>query len=663
MSSALTYNNPFSKYNANLMTADEILAYWCNPFFSFRASGVDEKQIFTDAQPIVFEGGRGSGKTMFLRYFSHEVQIHNFKRSAGSQGGMLDHAIKNGGVGIYIRMDGALVRDFTGKGVTEDVWDAVFGHYFDLHLCQKYVELVKSWHSDGAIEDSEVATFVGSLCQQLGDASETQPTLDHAIALVDARINEVRDFRAAVSFEKVSFKPSKAVAAGDLTFGIPRALSAAIPKLSTDFRFLVLLDEYENFSRSQQRALNTLLKFPRKDVTFRVGMRLEGFHTADTISPDEFIKVGRDYTAVVFEDILTKDTEYQSFLKDVARRRLEAEPFFRQKQWCDIQMFLGAREDVETEARELLRGKTRRTRHLEKAVAGLADNEKSVALEALSYPENPLLEMLNAVWFMRGQSIKDTQQGMHDYLENRKTELQEKYRRDYVDKYKLSLMFLLSSHEKKDKLYHSFNTYCFLSSGIVGNFLELCRRAFQIAAFENREALLEEGRISPKLQNMAAREVGKSELDMIPRIPEYGFKLSHFANSLGNCFRTYHRDPHLRYPETNQLSVDLSTVPAEKDRSAFKAAIRWSVIQTKPRLQGPNPGGDKTEIYTLNRILTPVFQISCRTRGGKSETIPGNRLSQFFSSDRVPSNLEGRDEKRKRVETRHGLPFPSDEEN
>ena len=662
MSSAPTYNNPFSKYNANLMTADEILAYWCSPFFSSQASGVDEKQVFTDAQPIVFEGGRGTGKTMFLRYFSHEVQTHDFKRSAGSHGGMLDHAIKNGGVGIYVRMDGALVRDFTGKGVTEDVWDAVFGHYFDLHVCQKYVELVKSWCSDSAIEDSEVATFVGSLCQQLGDVSETQPTLDHAIALVADRINEVRDFRAAVSFEKVRFKPSKAVAAGDLTFGIPRALSAAISRLQTDFRFIILLDEYENFSRSQQRALNTLLKFPREDVTFRVGMRREGFHTADTISPDEFIKVGRDYTAVVFEDILTRNTEYQTFLQEVARRRLEAAPFFKQKQWCDIRMFLGAKEDIEKEARELRRT-ARRTRHLEKAVEELGGDEKRVALETLSCPDNPLLELLNAVWLMRGRSIKDTQQGMYDYLAKRKTDLEAKYRRDYVDKYKLSLMFLLASHEKKDKLYYSFNTYCFLSSGIVGNFLELCRRAFQIAAFENREALLEEGLISPKLQNMAAREVGKSELDMIRRIPEYGIKLSHFANSLGNSFRTYHRDPHLRYPETNQLSVDLSTVPSEEDRSAFKAAIRWSVIQTKPRLQGSKPGGGKTEIYTLNRIIAPVFQISYRTRGGKSVAIPGDRLSQFFSSDSVLSNLEERDQEKRKLETRSGFLFPSDEEN
>ena len=638
MNSPATYSNPFSQYNANLMTEDEILSYWCSPFFGLRASGVDEKQVFTDAQPIVFEGGRGTGKTMFLRYFSHEVQLHDLERRAEFRGDSLARAIENGGVGIYIRMDGALVRDFIGKGVDADVWEAVFGHYFDLYVCERYVDLVRAWCSDGAVKASEVATFVDSLCGQLGAPSDPR-TLDHASAVVEARINEVRDFRAAVSFDDVSFTPSKAVAAGDLTFGIPKALSDAIPKLPRQFRFLVLLDEYENFSECQQRILNTLLKFPRENVTFRVGMRLEGFHTADTISPDEFIKVGRDYTAVVFEDILAKDAKYREFLRDVARRRLEAQPYFKQRGWVDIRQFLGASEDVELEARSLVGKRKGPTRYLERAVAPLASAERSDALASLSRPENPLMEMLNAVWLLRGRSVTDTRHGMRDYVAERDTELEKKYRRDLVDKYKLSLMFLLASHEKRDKLYYSFNTYCFLSSGIVGNFLELCRRAFQVAAFEDRTALLERGEISATLQSRAAREVGRSELDMIRRIPQYGTKLAHFANSLGNGFRTYHLDAQLRYPETNQFSVDLATVPSEADGAAFKAAIRWSVIQRKPRLQRASPGSGKTENYTLNRILASVFQISYRTRGGKSATLRGDRLPACFSSDEVPAGF------------------------
>ena len=566
MNSVPTYSNPFAKYNANLMTADEILNYWCSPFFGLPASGVDEQQVFTDAQPIVFEGGRGTGKTMFLRYFSHDVQRHDATRRAEFRGDSLNRAIANGGVGVYVRMDGALVRDFVGRGVDGDVWDAVFGHYFDLHVCQRYVDLVRAWYSDGAVKAGEVSIFVDRLCQQLGEEAAPPPTLDHASSVVDARINEVREFRAAGSFRNVSFQPSKAVAAGDLTFGVPRALIDAIPKLPPQFRFLVLVDEYENFSQNQQRILNTLLKFPTDNVTFRVGMRLEGFHTTDIISLDEFIKVGRDYTAVVFEDILAKDAKYQAFLQDVARRRLEAQPYFKQKKWLDIRQFLGAAENLEAEARALVQGRTRATRYLVRAVATLPPTERRTALDLLSRPEDPLMEMLNGIWLLRGRSVDETQQGMQDYIAGRKTILENKYRRDLVDKYKLSLMFLLASQEKRDKLYYGFNTYCFLSSGIVGNFLELCRRAFQIAAFEDRTALLKQGTISEKLQSMAAREVGRRELDMIQRIPRYGTKLAHFANSLGNGFRTYHLDPYLRYPETNQFSI--TSVPHFQDHAS-----------------------------------------------------------------------------------------------
>ena len=35
MSSALTYSNPFSKYNANLMTANEILTYLVQSVLQF----------------------------------------------------------------------------------------------------------------------------------------------------------------------------------------------------------------------------------------------------------------------------------------------------------------------------------------------------------------------------------------------------------------------------------------------------------------------------------------------------------------------------------------------------------------------------------------------------------------------------------------------------
>ena len=109
---------------------------------------------------------------------------------------------------------------------------------------------------------NEATAFIDRVSPWLA-AVGSPPTLDQAAAALDARIKEVRDFRAAAPFGRVSFQPSKPVAAGDLTFGVPNAILGAMERLPPGFRFLVLLDEYENFSPSQQRILNTLIKFPQ----------------------------------------------------------------------------------------------------------------------------------------------------------------------------------------------------------------------------------------------------------------------------------------------------------------------------------------------------------------------------------------------------------------
>ena len=70
-----SYKNPFSDYSANGLDAQAILDYWYDPFSFIPKSEFKESDLFNDTNPIVFMGGRGSGKTMFLKYFSYEVQV------------------------------------------------------------------------------------------------------------------------------------------------------------------------------------------------------------------------------------------------------------------------------------------------------------------------------------------------------------------------------------------------------------------------------------------------------------------------------------------------------------------------------------------------------------------------------------------------------------
>lgn len=226
---------------------------------------------------------------------------------------------------------------------------------------------------------------------------------------------------------------------------------------------------------------------------------------------------------------------------------------------------------------------------------------------------------------------------MEDYLKGKKAEKANKYRMDYVDKYKLSLMFLLCSIYRKHKKYYSFNTFAFLSSGIVGNFIELCRGAFQYAEFENKDLLIKKGEISIEQQTKAASDFSEAELREINRIESYGGYIHKFVNNLGNIFRDFHTDIKIRYPETNQFSPDIDNLPEQEFKNAFKAAIMWSVVQKKPRIQQPTPGKHLKDIYTINRIFSPSFQISYRTRGGYSVKLTALDILKLMTEENVSS--------------------------
>ena len=72
-------------------------------------------------------------------------------------------------------------------------------------------------------------------------------------------------------------------------------------------------------------------------------------------------------------------------------------------------------------------------------------------------------------------------------------------------------------------------------------------------------------------------------------------------------------------------------LPRESLESAvFKTAIMWSVIQKKRNMQQASIGKDSEEIYILNRIYAPIFQISVRTRGGFNVEITKEEFSDLI---------------------------------
>lgn len=619
-----SYRNPFSEYNANVMEPETILGYWCSPFNFMQFAGVKESDVYSDKMPIVFIGGRGTGKTMFLKYFSFPVQIQEAIRSSTDNIPTLSYFKEKGAIGFYLRIDGPKLRSFSGSGISDETWLSIFTHFFELEVGQAYLSVIKSLAQYGVLDKTSLSKkFVPQIDKLLGNSTTKNRDISDVLEDVTNKLEEVTNFRAAVRFSDVTFQPSKAFVSQSLSFSIPEIAKKTIPEFTDGIDFIVMIDEFENFLEPQQRIINTIIKFVKPGITFRIGTRPEGFRTFETTSRDDFIKEGRDYRKTIFEEVLIKDKGYQDFLKDVARKRLEKVELFKESDFLDISKILGQSEVLEDEASELT--KKTQDKHF-----GLLKGIDSQDIKLLKCKENPLLEMLNVLWVLRKVKPKEVNKAMNEYMNGKKTDIAKKYKRDYVDKYKLSLMFLLASIYRKNKMYYSFNTFSFLSSGIVGHFIELCRNSFQYAEFENRAELFQHGRVLPVQQDKAAKVVADTELHMIQRIEEYGGLLYTFVVNLGNLFRDYHRDKGIKYPETNQFAVDKGVLD-EKYRAAFNSALKWSVIQKKPVLQQHAPGKHVKDIYTISRIFSPRFEISYRTRGGYSVELSKADVKNFMT--------------------------------
>ena len=335
---------------------------------------------------------------------------------------------------------------------------------------------------------------------------------------ISSRILEVSHFRGLVGFQKAEFNPTKPFVSQYLSFVIPDLIKNYFSDIEKNINFILLVDEFENFSISQQKMLNTLIKFVRPGLTFRIGMRRNGWRTFGTVNDDDFIKEGRDYEKFIFEEILhSKRSGYKDFLVEVARKRLESVDIYKKNGMTGIENFLGNKEDLEAEALTIVKGNPRKIDQFFKS------KFPSLSQVELLPNESPLVRMLGFLWIARGVSVIDTQNAIIDYESGKKdkSELAKKLQFDLVDKYRLSLTIILASIYRTQKLYYSFNTFSYLSSGIVGHFIELCRYTFRYAEFDSEKGYIE-GLITPELQGKASIDVGMDQLQQIRRIEEHG---------------------------------------------------------------------------------------------------------------------------------------------
>lgn len=613
----MKFTNPFADLNSNYLSDDEIFNYWIRPerLFKHEAIGID----LLGKIPVVIMGGRGTGKTMLLRYLSYDLQLKDFMKKYNSYHGFLE---KTPYIGFYYRFDGPKLSSFSNKNVDDIIWETIFSSFVELIIGQKYLTLIKDLRRNGVLSISDQTEM--SLCHSLSEALFEKSYANNLVELSEILIKlqrEIERFTEKSTFKKIEFSPSEVIIRESIIFELPKMVSTHVSELQNK-NVLVLLDEYENLSVSQQKTLNTYIKHTKQPVTFRVGMRIKGFRTYETLNENEFLREGADFREILFENfLLSKSSEYRKLIKKIANRRLELHPWLNKLGFTEIDEILGETPSPEVEARNLLGEKKKGNPHLvrarkyleSKGLVNRAEIERIIKI--LSYPENPLVEMLNILLLIRGKNPEQISLMKEKYRQGDVTSKEYSEYKLLYDKNKVALLFHLARDCRKAKKYYGFEAFCMLSSGIIRSFLELCYHTFNYAIFNELDNLMKSGKISSDSQERGILREVEDFFDWIRSIPVYGSKVTLFIDSLGALFRSLHyADKRLSEPEPTYFNTEYDTLSAEA-KKVLDTAIMWSILQQKEPMQTKTPTEILPDVYALNRILAPRYRISYRTRG------------------------------------------------
>lgn len=557
------------------------------------------------AKPVVVEGGRGSGKTMFFQCNSWRQILSQLRKNGKAVPALFS---EYDFVGIYYRVDTTFVSSMCNREA--DNWDAIFETYLSICIIQEILDLIDAASKDMVIDESTLSQFVSNFSKRMNGNSKVDSLrafrreTDLYLDIIEDKINGLN------SSSEINLRWVNA-------HRIIRDMCVACNELfQKELLFKIFIDEYETLQEYQQKIINTLIKHSTLPVIFNIGLRPQGMKTSETISQTETIEAPHDYEPLTLglEDVQT----YPEILKEICKKRIALGKEIGKIPSSaseEIEYYLGSYSlDYELEK---IKQSSISLPHLKKLKAliqelgeqeGLASSEIEKYVSTLCDRAPVLNSRLHYALLCKQTPYTPTLRDLYAcYTQNNS-----RYN-DWLHNRKFGIIFLLCKETKREKMYYGFEVYTALSSNIVRYFLELCEQAFKIAFLSGYSW---DSTISPEIQTEAARYVSEYKVIDIAGYEPYGRELRIFTQYLGQIFYRLHtsEDITLGEPEPNHFNTkDLSLSPETK--KLLSSAIMWNVLQEgEPTKRKQSKLSPETVDFYINKIYVPYFGISYRNQ-------------------------------------------------
>jgi hypothetical protein len=566
-----TYENPF------LLGRAEDFNHNYSKLAKLFQGSVEWESLQRRTDNVFLEGGRGTGKSMLLRRLTAQTVIAANRLNQPSS---TFETVTEDYFGIYVKLTRGYYEQFTAVDkIPQAVGELLAQHELNIEVADAFVEALR-W----LLKERCLPSVEGRVALLLDDLNRLFPKAPAARSLDEFQTTVLKfeqDQMHSYYREKAFENPVAYSGSAEQTVTFLRNLSKIFRNRlfpDREIRLFLLIDEFETLLSIQQKAMNTVIKMRLPDLTMKIGVRKSGRRTHDTFTAGDPIQDPRDYTEIRLDyDVDSLDSKaYANLLKGIAEKRLKVANYPN----TNIDDYLPGQASTEEIKPEELEGEL-----------------------ALMWQEG------------RRRTANPT-----DSFRNHAT---------------VAAVFRVLAKKNARKGFSGFDQYALLSSGVVSNYIELCKYAF-FFALSDQLPLKVSPAIPSYLQTNAAYSVSERLFDTIDgNVPVVGGVLKQMVSDLGSILRN-RLLRHPSEPEANRLEIGDYNRLSDPENSDLAEVIDGAIIWSVFHLHGVskaflprNTSRPPQAQLVINRIYAPILGFSARSRWRVSISVKDLReLSQ-----------------------------------
>lgn len=620
-----------------------------NPFALVRASDYSDAQINSlwveigkPAIDSIIEprskvskyilGGKGSGKTHLLRYYSYAVSRLRSPTESGIA--ILE---KQKFLAIFLRATGIDASRFESSSELPSTWQQLFGVYLEYRLTEGVLEALCDIKVSSPEDKFDDVAFIEEVAQAIIDP-------------IVATFSSIEDFHKWVISERRQIDDAVNNAAftgaldvrvafsiGTLCLSISRAIGKWKESLA-QLPLIYLLDEIENFSISQQQVVNSLIRYGGGLATFRVSGRLYSRKTFATIADGEENREDQEFRTTLLDNILRTYPKYPEFARKFVLKRLATDGLARSRGHSGLtelepRSFFDeiSSTNYYADALHQLAGQSSAQNFIKSFIDTLqssahdsSKNEAREIVDILTRELPVLLQKLNLLIFCKkfksnlsqltlAQKIREDCTTFQALGASKKSSYATAYGHYSAD------LFAQLCRESKKAIgvpYAGFDTFVKMSSGNPRNLLIILGRAYAMAAFKGIDFLSGQ-KLSVTMQTEAAIEAARFMFEADTNFGTQSEQAREAVSRLALLLRTARFS--LKIPEVSPLAVSFSEEGLSKDaRKTLFNALNYSYVF---EVYDGRPDRNSQRLIKkiqLNPLLSPRWELPVGRRGDLS---------------------------------------------